>query len=47
MRVATQQPDVFGVRLYCLAHGLNNTIQKALKFWKKKDKQDTSANSTG
>ena len=39
MRMATQQPEMFGIRLYCLTHGLNVTLQNGLQLWKKKEKK--------
>jgi hypothetical protein len=40
IRAATQEPSVFGVRLYCLCHGLNSTIQNALGLWKKEKEEE-------
>ena len=37
IRAATQQSDKFGVRVYCLCHGLNLAIKNGLQFWKKED----------
>ena len=33
VRKATQYMDVFGIRLHCIAHGLNLVIQKSLNLW--------------
>ena len=47
MRAATQQLNNFGVRLYCLCHGLNLTVKNGLQLWKKEDnKQNMSTNPT-
>jgi hypothetical protein len=39
MRPATQHSEVFGVRLYSMAHGLNLAVQKGLQLWKKKEQE--------
>jgi hAT family C-terminal dimerisation region len=33
MRKATQYMDIFGIRLHCVAHGLNLVVQKSLNLW--------------
>ena len=33
MRKATQCMDIFGIRLHCIAHGLNLVVQKSLNLW--------------
>jgi hypothetical protein len=35
IRKATQYMNVFGVRLHCIAHGLNLVVQKSLNLWPK------------
>ncbi|CAF3754519.1 unnamed protein product [Rotaria sp. Silwood1] len=47
MRAATQQSKMFGLRLYCLCHGLNLTVKNGLHLWKDNKKQDTSIDSKG
>ncbi len=39
MRLATQHPEIFGIRLYCFAHGLNLTVTNGLQLWKKEEKK--------
>ncbi|CAF4506038.1 unnamed protein product [Rotaria socialis] len=36
IRLATQQRHIFGMRLYCTAHGLNLTVKKGLGLWERK-----------
>ncbi|CAF4876508.1 unnamed protein product, partial [Rotaria sp. Silwood1] len=47
MRAATQRSKIFGIRLYCLCHGLNLTIKNGLHLWKDHKEQDTSTDSKG
>ncbi|CAM2730347.1 unnamed protein product, partial [Rotaria socialis] len=46
MHFATQYPEMFGVRLHCLAHALNLTVTNGLQLWKKGKKQDSIADLT-
>lgn len=46
MRKATQIMTVFGVRLHCVAHGLNLTVQKSLNLWPKPKRQTKELAST-
>lgn len=39
IRLATQQQQIFGIRLYCTAHGLNLTVKQALGLWKKQNEK--------
>lgn len=44
IRKATQYVDIFGVRLHCIAHGLNLVVQKSLNLW---PKMKSMAKNTG
>ncbi|CAM4975576.1 unnamed protein product [Rotaria socialis] len=46
MHFATQYPEMFGVRLHCLAHALNLTVTNGLQLWKKNKKQDSVTDLT-
>lgn len=47
MRKATQYMKIFGVRLHCIAHGLNLVVQNSLNLWlKTKSKKNTSPSAS-
>jgi hypothetical protein len=39
IRAAIQHSSKFGIRLYCLCHGLNLTVKNGLQLWKKEDEK--------
>ncbi|CAF4507673.1 unnamed protein product, partial [Didymodactylos carnosus] len=47
VRAATQPSDKFGVRLYCLCHGLNLTMKNGLQLWKTEDSKKNKSNIDG
>ncbi|CAF1329931.1 unnamed protein product [Didymodactylos carnosus] len=46
VRSATEKNAAFGLRIHCMAHGLNLSIQNALGLWPKKKKISTTIAST-
>ncbi len=39
IRAAIQHSNKFGIRLYCLCHGLNLAVKNGLQLWKKEDEK--------